>query len=147
VFGGRLDGEDGWLRTGDLGRWDGERLYVTGRIRDLIIVDGRNHYPQDIEETVAAAHPVLGPDRIAAFGVDDPAGEKLVVVAERARGAAGAEVPEDEVARAAKRSVVTGHDLRVHAFLLVKPGSLPRTSSGKVSRSAARTRFWAKRPR
>jgi long chain fatty acid CoA FadD26 len=147
VFGGRLDGEDGWLRTGDLGRWDGERLYVTGRIRDLVIVDGRNHYPQDIEETVAAAHPVLGPDRIAAFGVDDPAGEKLVVVAERARGAAGAEASEDEVARAAKRAVVTGHDLRVHAFLLVKPGSLPRTSSGKVSRSAARIRFWAKRPR
>ncbi|MFD9966434.1 fatty acyl-AMP ligase [Amycolatopsis sp. NPDC058986] len=142
VFDAHVDGEGGWLRTGDLGWWDGEQLYVTGRRKDLIIVDGRNHYPQDVEDTVAAAHPVLGRDRVAAFAVDGDTGEALVVVAERARGAAAAEVDEDEVARAAARAVVAAHDVALHTFLLVKPGALPRTSSGKVARSAARTRFW-----
>ncbi|GAA4540446.1 fatty acyl-AMP ligase [Amycolatopsis samaneae] len=143
VFDARIDGEGGWLRTGDLGWWDGSRLYVTGRRKDLIIIDGRNHYPQDIEDTVAGAHPVLGRDRVAAFAVEGEAGEAVVVVAERARGAAAAEVDETAVARAATRAVATAHDVALRSFLLVKPGALPRTSSGKVARSAARTRFWA----
>ncbi len=140
VFGAELDGEGGWLRTGDLGMIRDGRLFVTGRLKDLIIIDGRNHSPHDIEETAAAAHPVLGADRIAAFSVDLDDGEGVVVVAERARKASGFD--EADVARAATRAVAERHDVRLKAFLLVKPGGLPRTSSGKVARSAARTRYW-----
>ncbi|MBB5854855.1 acyl-CoA synthetase (AMP-forming)/AMP-acid ligase II [Amycolatopsis umgeniensis] len=140
VFDAELDGERGWLRTGDLGSIRNGRLSVTGRLKDLIIIDGRNHSPHDIEETVAAAHPILGADRIAAFSVALDDGEGVVVVAERARKASDFE--EDEVARAAARAVAERHDVRLKAFLLVKPGGLPRTSSGKVARSAARTRYW-----
>ncbi len=140
VFGAELDGQGGWLRTGDLGTIRDGRLSVTGRIKDLIIIDGRNHSPHDIEETVAAAHPVLGPDRVAAFSVDGDDGEAVVVVAERARKASGFD--ESEVAKAATRAVAERHDVGLRAFFLVKPGGLPRTSSGKVARSAARTRYW-----
>ncbi|KZB82583.1 fatty acyl-AMP ligase [Amycolatopsis regifaucium] len=140
VFDAELDGERGWLRTGDLGWIRDGRLSVTGRLKDLIIIDGRNHSPHDIEETVAAAHPLLGPERVAAFSVDLDDGEGVVVVAERARKAS--DFVEDEVARAATRAVAERHDVRLKAFLLVKPGGLPRTSSGKVARSAARTRYW-----
>ncbi|WP_410650167.1 fatty acyl-AMP ligase [Amycolatopsis sp. cmx-4-54] len=140
VFGAELDGEGGWLRTGDLGMIRDGRLSVTGRIKDLIIIDGRNHSPHDIEETVAAAHPVLGPERVAAFSVDGDEGEGVVVVAERARKSS--DLDEAEIARAATRAVAERHDVRLRAFFLVKPGGLPRTSSGKVARSAARTRYW-----
>ncbi|MGW4826441.1 fatty acyl-AMP ligase [Amycolatopsis japonica] len=140
VFGAELDGEGGWLRTGDLGTIRDGRLSVTGRIKDLIIIDGRNHSPHDIEETVAAAHPLLGPERVAAFSVDGDEGEGVVVVAERARKAPGFD--ESEIERAATRAVAERHDVRLRAFFLVKPGGLPRTSSGKVARSAARTRYW-----
>lgn len=140
VFDAELDGEGGWLRTGDLGTIRDGRLSVTGRLKDLIIIDGRNHSPHDIEETVAAAHPVLGPERIAAFSVDGDEGEGVVVVAERARKAP--DFDESEIARAATRAVAERHDVRLRAFFLVKPGGLPRTSSGKVARSAARTRYW-----
>ncbi|OOC05197.1 fatty acyl-AMP ligase [Amycolatopsis azurea] len=140
VFGAELDGEGGWLRTGDLGTIRDGRLSVTGRMKDLIIIDGRNHSPHDIEETVAAAHPLLGPERVAAFSVDLDDGEGVVVVAERARKAP--DFDEAEIARAATRAVADRHDIRLKAFFLVKPGGLPRTSSGKVARSAARTRYW-----
>ncbi|WP_410656562.1 fatty acyl-AMP ligase [Amycolatopsis sp. lyj-112] len=140
VFDAELDGEGGWLRTGDLGSIRDGRLSVTGRLKDLIIIDGRNHSPHDIEETAAAAHPLLGPDRIAAFSVDLDDGEGVVVVAERARKAS--DFDEHEVERVATRAVAERHDVRLEAFLLVKPGGLPRTSSGKVARSAARTRYW-----
>ncbi|MFK0243673.1 fatty acyl-AMP ligase [Amycolatopsis azurea] len=140
VFGAELDGEGGWLRTGDLGTIRDGRLSVTGRLKDLIIVDGRNHSPHDIEETVAAAHSLLGPERVAAFSVDLDDGEGVVVVAERARKAP--DFDEAEIARAATRAVAERHDIRLKAFFLVKPGGLPRTSSGKVARSAARTRYW-----
>ncbi|AUI64960.1 fatty acyl-AMP ligase [Amycolatopsis sp. BJA-103] len=140
VFGAELDGEGGWLRTGDLGSIRDGRLSVTGRLKDLIIIDGRNHSPHDIEETVADAHPLLGAERVAAFSVDGDEGEGVVVVAERARKAP--DFDEPEIARAATRAVAERHDVRLRAFLLVKPGGLPRTSSGKVARSAARTRYW-----
>ena len=77
--------ESGWLRTGDLGVWHNKQLYVTGRIKDLVIIDGTNHYPQDIEVTVQEAHPALRPDHCAAFAVPSDDGEKLVVVAEHSR--------------------------------------------------------------
>jgi long chain fatty acid CoA FadD26 len=119
------------------------RLLVTGRLKDVIIVDGRNHYPQDIEETVQSAVDLVRRDRLAAFGVTraDDTGEELVVVAEHRR-----EIdPTEEETRARERDVRAAvsarHGLRLAALLLVPPGSVPRTSSGKVARAACRARF------
>ncbi|MEW9553747.1 fatty acyl-AMP ligase [Nonomuraea sp. NPDC050783] len=127
-------GPDGWLRTGDLGVWHDGRLYVTGRIKDLVIVDGRNHYPQDIEVTVQEAHEAVRRDRVAAFAVPGEDTERLVVVAERSRRGRGAD-PE-EVGRAVRAAVRVRHDLPVHDFVLAEAGTVPRTSSGKIARRA-----------
>lgn len=146
VFGVRLPGEEGgWLRTGDLGAVHGGRLYVTGRIKDLIIVDGRNHYPQDIEETVQSAVREVRRDRLAAFCLPGPDGpdERLVVVAEHRRGSPPAEEDRRAAERTARTAVSSRHGLRLDALLLVPPGSVPRTTSGKVSRAACRARFLA----
>ncbi|WP_246113966.1 fatty acyl-AMP ligase [Streptomyces montanus] len=132
-----------WLRTGDLGALHGGRLLVTGRLKDVIIVDGRNHYPQDIEATVQMAVALTRRDRLAAFGVTRPdrTGEELVVVAEHRRDTEP--TPEDawQAERTARATVSARHGLRLGTLLLVPPGSVPRTSSGKVSRSATRARF------
>jgi fatty acid CoA ligase FadD32 len=106
-------------------------------MKDLIIVDGRNHYPQDVEATAQEAHEAIRRDHVAAF----EAPEGVVVVAERTRRGASA-LPED-VANAVRSSVGTVHDLRVHDFLLVQAGGVPRTSSGKIARSACRERYLA----
>jgi acyl-CoA synthetase (AMP-forming)/AMP-acid ligase II len=131
--------EDGWLRTGDLGFVHDGELYVTGRLKDLIIVDGRNHYPQDIEATVEAAHPSVRAGRVAAFAVRDSQGEGVAVVV----GCTG----HDGVETAVRRAVSAGHDLPLRALWLVAPGAVPRTSSGKVSRAAARDRWWGENGR
>jgi acyl-CoA synthetase (AMP-forming)/AMP-acid ligase II len=131
----------GWLRTGDTGiRHDGE-LIVTGRLKDLIIIDGRNHYPQDVEATAQNAHPAIRRDRVAAFAAPGPdGGDRLVVVAELARQA-----PPDTdaaiVARAVRAAVSARHGAGLHDFRLVAPGEVPRTSSGKIARSACRDRY------
>ncbi|WP_410668532.1 fatty acyl-AMP ligase [Amycolatopsis sp. cmx-4-68] len=132
--------EDGWLRTGDLGFVHDGELYVTGRLKDLIIVDGRNHHPQDVEATVEAAHPAIRAGRVAAFAVRDGRGEGVAVVA-------GCTAPADEVETAVRRAVSAGHDLPLRALWLVPPGAVPRTSSGKVSRAAARDRWWGENER
>ncbi|MEV0614520.1 fatty acyl-AMP ligase [Nonomuraea sp. NPDC050404] len=136
VFGAVLEGaEGGWLRTGDLGVLHDGRLYVTGRIKDLVIVDGRNHYPQDIEVTVQEAHPAVRRDRVAAFALSlEEAQERLVVVAERSRHGLGADA--GEVGRAVRAAVQKFHDLSVHDFVLTGAGTVPRTSSGKIARRA-----------
>lgn len=138
AFGNHLEGLGGWLRTGDLGVFHHGDLYLTGRIKDLIVIDGRNHYPQDIEATAAQAHPAIRRDRVAAFGISDDRGEGVVVVAEREREA---EADPKEVSRAVLRAVGREHEVALRSFHLVAPGALPRTSSGKVARSAARTRY------
>ncbi|MFJ9381750.1 fatty acyl-AMP ligase [Streptomyces sp. NPDC101455] len=141
-----------WLRTGDLGTVLDGQLLVTGRLKDLIIVDGRNHYPQDIENTAQAAHLAIRPDRLAAFAV--PAGyapggavattiaaEGAVIVAEHARGLdAPARDPKD-VAAAVRAAVSARHGLRLAEVLLLPPGTVPRTSSGKISRTLTRARY------
>ncbi|MFC8194902.1 fatty acyl-AMP ligase [Streptomyces sp. NPDC057298] len=132
-----------WLRTGDLGALHEGQLLVTGRLKDVLVVDGRNHYPQDIEETVQAVVPLIRPDRLAAFGVTRPdaAGEELVVVAEHRRDADPTAEDTHAAVRAVRAAVSARHGLRLGSLLLVPPGSVPRTSSGKVSRSAARARL------
>ncbi|WP_033263009.1 fatty acyl-AMP ligase [Amycolatopsis vancoresmycina] len=131
------DTGEGWLATGDLGvLFDGE-LFVTGRLKDLVVVDGRNHYPQDIEQTVEA-HPAVRPHSAAAFAVDAGDGEAAVVVLERAKDT-DAEVAE---ATAALRAAVSaGHGLRLHDVVFLPPGEVPRTSSGKISRARCRKSY------
>lgn len=138
-----LEGSEPWLRTGDLGVWHDKQLYVTGRLKDLVIVDGTNHYPHDIEETVQKAHPVIRPHHIAAFAVTTAGGERLVVVAEHGRDLTDAASVLEEVTRAVRAAVASEHGLAVHDFLLVQPGAVPHTTSGKVARSACRDLYLA----
>ncbi|WP_037677446.1 fatty acyl-AMP ligase [Streptomyces griseus] len=144
VFGGEIAGEGRWLRTGDLGTVLDGQLLVTGRLKDLIIVDGRNHYPQDVEATAQEAHPAVRRDRLAAFAVPDGTGEadeRVVVVAEHARTTSLAEIDVPALVRAVRAAVSARHGLRLADVVLVPPGTVPRTSSGKVSRALTRERY------
>ncbi|MFF4014803.1 fatty acyl-AMP ligase [Streptomyces sp. NPDC001843] len=145
VFGAVLAGdpaaEGGWLRTGDLGTVLDGQLIVTGRLKDLIVVDGRNHYPQDVEATAQEAHPVVRRDRLAAFGVPGPDGERVVVVAEHVRTTSLAGIDVPDLVRAVRAAVSARHGLRLADVVLVPPGAVPRTSSGKVSRALTRARY------
>jgi long chain fatty acid CoA FadD26 len=131
----------GWLRTGDLGTVLEGQLVVTGRLKDLIIVDGRNHYPQDVEATAQEADPAVRRDRLAAFAVPDNGVERVVIVAEHARTARLAELDVPAVVRAVRGAVSARHGLRLADVVLVPPGTVPRTSSGKVSRALTRARY------
>jgi fatty-acyl-CoA synthase len=147
--GSRADGT--WLRTGDLGVYlDGE-LYVTGRIADLVIIDGRNHYPQDIEATVAEAAPMVRRGYATAFSVPadelpgiaaadaDRTGQRLVVIAERAAGTSRDDPqPAIEAIRAA---VSHRHGLSVSDIRFLPAGAIPRTTSGKLARRACRAQY------
>ncbi|WP_431969893.1 HAD-IIIC family phosphatase [Nocardia sp. bgisy134] len=140
VFGARLPGDDRrFLRTGDLGFLSGGELFVTGRRKDLLIVDGRNHYPQDIEETVEAAHDAVRAGCVAAFSVDVGVdGEQPVVVAE-VRG----EDPGEQAAieGSVRAAVAADHGIGLAAVLLIRPGTIFKTSSGKIQRSACRAAY------
>jgi acyl-CoA synthetase (AMP-forming)/AMP-acid ligase II len=140
-----------WLATGDLGVYlDGE-LYLTGRVKDLIIIDGRNHYPHDIETTVSEASPAIRAGYVAAFSVtadaaDSPAGisaEQLVVVAERAAGVGRADPAP--IAAAVRAAISREHQVRVSDIRLVAAGTIPRTTSGKLARKACRAEYLAGR--
>jgi acyl-CoA synthetase (AMP-forming)/AMP-acid ligase II/alkylation response protein AidB-like acyl-CoA dehydrogenase/acyl carrier protein len=127
------DGDGPFLRTGDLGFLEGGGLFITGRLKDLIIIRGENHYPQDIEATVSECHPALEPQRCAAFAVDGDDGEELVIVQEVKRSALR-RLDAEDVFRAIRGAVSRGHSLHTDAIVLVRPATLPRTSSGKVQR-------------
>lgn len=132
-------GEGPFLRTGDLGFLQDGELFVTGRIKDLIIIRGRNHYPQDIELTVEQCHPVLRPGCGIAFSVDAMSEEQLVIVHEVERHYRHLNV--DEVVEAIRQAVAEHHELQVYAVVLIKTGSIPKTSSGKLQRNACRQGF------
>jgi FkbH-like protein len=145
TFGARLAGgaeeEDPFLRTGDLGfLMDGE-LHVTGRIKDLIILRGRNLHPQDIERTVEGSHPDLLPGGGAAFSVDDLEDTERLVVVHEVRRHARATV--EEIAAAVRSAVAEEHEAAVAEVVLIRPETLPRTSSGKVRRHACRAAWQA----
>jgi amino acid adenylation domain-containing protein len=128
-------GEGPFLRTGDLGFLHGGELFVTGRLKDLIILRGRNHYPQDVELAAERSHPDLRPGNGAAFSVEIEGEERLVVVHEvERRRREGLE----EVAEAVRRAVAEEHEVQVHEVVLIRAGSLPKTSSGKVQRRLCR---------
>lgn len=131
-------GEGPFMRTGDLGfMLDGE-LFVTGRVKDLIIVHGVNHYPQDIERTVQLSHPRLRPDSGAAFTVEVDGKEQLVVVQEIERHKHGDLAAVFDVIR---RAVSAEHELAPDVIILIKAGSIPKTSSGKIQRHACRAAY------
>ncbi|MDH6681007.1 fatty acid CoA ligase FadD32 [Rhodococcus sp. LBL1] len=148
-----------WLRTGDYGVYVDGELYITGRVKDLVIVDGRNHYPQDLEYSAQEASAALRPGFVAAFAVpanqlpaqvfenshsglafdQDDASEQLVIVAERAPGAGKADPqPIADVVRAA---ISSRHGVTARDVLLVPAGSIPRTSSGKLARRACKAAY------
>ena len=129
-----------FLRTGDLGFLQDGELFVTGRLKDLIIIRGRNHYPQDIELTVEQSHPALQAGCGAAFAVEVEGEERLVVVASVERSYLRRLVV-DEVVGAIRKAVSEQHELQVYAVLLLKTGSIPKTSSGKIQHHACRSGF------
>lgn len=127
-----------FLRTGDLGFLDQGELFVAGRIKDLIIVRGVNHYPQDIELTMEQCHSALRPNTAAAFAIDTPGGSRLVVVQEVERSRRH-ESPE--IIDAIRQAVNREHELVVDGVVLIKTGSIPKTSSGKIQRFACREEY------
>jgi acyl-CoA synthetase (AMP-forming)/AMP-acid ligase II/acyl carrier protein len=143
VFGGRMaeTGEGPFLRTGDLGFVSQGQLFVTGRLKDVIIIRGRNHYPQDIELTAQMAHPALDASSGAAFGMGENGAERLVLVHEIDRQHRRADFKE--VIRAIRRAVTAEHEIELHAVTLIRQASLPRTTSGKVQRALCGDRFLA----
>jgi 8-amino-7-oxononanoate synthase len=134
----RDTGEGPFLRTGDLGfSHDGE-LFVTGRLKDLVIVRGCNHYPQDIEATVEKSHPGVRAGSAAAFTVEEGPEQKLVIILELVRRQ---QVEAAQVIGAIRRDVAREHDLVVDSIVLVGAGSIPKTSSGKIQRHACHDAF------
>jgi acyl-CoA synthetase (AMP-forming)/AMP-acid ligase II len=151
-------GEGPFLRTGDLGFMQDGELFVTGRLKDLVIISGRKLYPQDIELTVEQSHPALRPACCAAFAVDGTGEEQLIIAAEVdpryqpaidkpsdrvMRPSPNGRVPLDveAVARTIRRAVAQAHDARVHTVVLLRAGRIPMTSSGKVQRHACKADF------
>ncbi len=132
----KLNGEGPYLRTGDLGILEAGELYVTGRQKDVIIVRGRNIYPEDLEQAIEASHRGIRPGCAAAFAVEADGEERVAVAVEIHDGAE----PLD-VAEAVQGAVVTAADAPVFAVALLPKGALPKTSSGKRQRQATRRAF------
>jgi acyl-CoA synthetase (AMP-forming)/AMP-acid ligase II len=174
TFDARLStGEGPFLRTGDLGFIHDQQLYICGRIKDLIIINGRNHIPTDLELTAERAHRNVRPNACAAFSVDTDGEERLVIVAEAERrseqrnlkeaatppadveiaGAvprrepwndpSGHRVPLDlnECVAAVRQAISEHHQLQAHDVVLIKPGHMPKTSSGKIQRRACKALY------
>lgn len=132
--------EGPFLRTGDLGFLHNGELFITGRAKDLIIIRGRNLYPQDIELTAERSHSVLRAGCGAAFTIEVDDEERLVVVQEvefRAKPNV------DEVTAAIRQAVVEEHEVQLYALVLIKAGNIPKTSSGKIQRRATKAEFLA----
>lgn len=139
TFHARIQGEDAtFLRTGDLGFLHNEQLFVTGRIKDLLIIRGQNHYPQDIELTIEACDSALQPGSGAAFSVEVGNEERLVVVQEVASRANN---DWEKIFASIRRAIAENHELAPHAIVLVRSGTIPKTSSGKIQRAACKELF------
>jgi acyl-CoA synthetase (AMP-forming)/AMP-acid ligase II/acyl carrier protein len=131
-----------FLRTGDLGFVQDGELFITGRLKDLIIIRGHNHYPQDIELTVEQSHPALRIAGGAAFTVEVDGVERLAIAHEVERNYLR-QLKVDEVVGAIRQAIFEAHELQVYAVVLLKTGTLPKTSSGKIQRYACRSAFLA----
>jgi len=134
------DSQKFFLRTGDLGFVLNGELFLTGRLKDLIIIRGLNHYPQDIELTVEESHAALRRGCGAAFSVDVDGEERLVIVQELEHRL---QINVNEIVESIRQAVSEKHELETHSIVLIKKGSLPKTSSGKIQRRACRALFLA----
>ncbi|MCK6549972.1 AMP-binding protein [Myxococcota bacterium] len=168
VMRARIVGGNGtpYLRTGDLGFVHNGQLFITGRIKDLIIVRGNNHYPQDLEYTVQDAHPSIRAGCVAAFSYEEDGEEHLAVVAEVERRHVEGWAPSpdrrvedvtpplplahtpfvpEEVIACITRAIAEAHGLRVHRVELIRAGTIPKTTSGKIQRRACKRAMFAER--
>lgn len=139
TFGAVVDGEPGraYLRTGDLGFLDDGQLFVTGRLKDLIIIAGRNYYPQDLELAAERSHPSLRPGHAAAFALMDSGQERLAIVLEVTRH--HREADSEAVFSKVRRALAEREGVLPDVVVLARQNAIPRTSSGKVQRRATRT--------
>ena len=136
--------DESFLRTGDLGFLDNGSLFVTGRLKDLIIIDGMNYYPQDIEQTVESCHPALRAGASAAFAIE-VSGQEYLAIAQELERSYVRNRDLDPVISTIRHAIAEQHDLPVQTVLLLKTGSIPKTSSGKIQRQACRQGFLAGR--
>ncbi|HEY0301868.1 MAG TPA: AMP-binding protein, partial [Rhizomicrobium sp.] len=142
TFNARLaDGGGPFMRTGDLGFLRDGELFVTGRLKELIILRGRNYYPQDLEAAASASHPALRPGSNAAFSIERNGEEHLVLVLELVR--THRDPPIDEVAAAVRRAIAEEFEIEVDTVVLVPPLGVPKTSSGKLERQGCRKAYEA----
>jgi acyl-CoA synthetase (AMP-forming)/AMP-acid ligase II len=132
-----------FMRTGDLGFLKDGEIFITGRIKDLLIIRGRNVYPQDIERTIEATHPALKPGAGAVFSVD-PEGEKLVAVFEVDQKRFRSDLTDEAMKTfldSVRSRVFENHELQIQAVSLIRSNTIPMTSSGKIQRQATRKLF------
>ncbi|HMD64046.1 MAG TPA: fatty acyl-AMP ligase [Stellaceae bacterium] len=133
-----------WLRTGDLGFLDEDgELYITGRIKDLIIIRGINHYPQDIEETVQDCHAALRSHSGAAFCVPDQNDEEQLIVVQEVERTFRRQIATEEIIASIREAIVREHEVAAREIVLIHTGSLPKTTSGKIQRHLTRQMFLA----
>ncbi len=141
IFRARIAGEEGaFLRTGDLGFLMERQLFVTGRRKDLIIIRGRNLYPQDLELTIQLSHPSIRPDSVAVFTSGAENQEAVVAVAEVDRRPG---ISWEEAISAIREAVLLEHGIPIQTVVLIRSGTIPKTTSGKIRRSACRDRLGA----
>lgn len=133
-------GSEPFFRTGDLGFFNNGELFVTGRLKDVIIIRGRNHYPQDIEVSVEKSHQALRANSGAAFSIEVQGEERLVVLHEIERTYMR-QINLDEVVSAINQAVLLEHEIAIDTIALLRPGTIPKTSSGKIRRNACRQKF------
>jgi hybrid polyketide synthase / nonribosomal peptide synthetase FtdB len=131
------DGRGPFMRTGDLGFLLAGGVSVTGRLKDMMIVDGVNHYPNDIEETVEESHPEIRKNACAAFSLETPHGERVAIAAE----VENRRIEPEAVFRAIRGALAERHDLETVAVALIKKGSIAKTTSGKIQRRAMKEAF------
>ncbi len=149
VFQGYLasTGEGPFLRTGDLGFMEGDQVFMTGRIKEVIIIHGRNYYPQDLELSAEQSHPALRAHCSAAFGIQKGHDEAVVIAIEvnhhYLSDPSDIEEKRMTIVQAIRQAIVEEHDVTVSQVVLLRAGSIPKTSSGKIQRRACRAAFLA----
>lgn len=138
---GEKNSKNTYLRTGDMGFLRNGELFVTGRLKDLIIIRGRNVCPQDVEASVEHAHENVRPGCTAAFSIEKGDEEALVVVAEVKNGSSQQTL--EEICREIIKTVLSEHQLKCEAIVLLRQKTIPKTTSGKIQRSASKAHFLA----
>jgi acyl-CoA synthetase (AMP-forming)/AMP-acid ligase II len=134
------DSQEGpFLRTGDLGFMAEGEVYIVGRKKDLIIANGGNHHPEEIEWSVEQSHPLIRAGCVAAFTIDNDEGSTLVVLAELASPRAPDTAEQSAALRAIRKAVALDHGLTIGRLALLPPGAIAKTTSGKIQRAACRT--------